>query len=66
MRDSSGNHNDGAVVGAARWTGGIRGKAVVFDGLNRISIPSSPTLNLTHEATVIVWIRGASEQISNR
>ena len=62
VADSSGNHNDGAIVGAARWTGGIRGKAVVFDGLNRISIPSSPTLNLTHEATVIVWIQGRASK----
>ena len=58
VADSSGNHNDGAVVGAARWVDGMRGKALLFDGVNRVSIPSSAKLNLTYAATVVAWVRG--------
>jgi hypothetical protein len=58
VADTSGNHNDGTVVGSAQWTDGVHGKALVFDGMNRVSVPHSASLNLANSATVVAWVRG--------
>jgi hypothetical protein len=61
VSDSSGHQNDGTIVGGAHWVDGIRGKALLFDGVTRVSIPSSAKLNLAHGATVVAWVRGRGE-----
>lgn len=58
VRDSSGNKHDGLVMGGARWVPGRGRRAIVFDGSNRISIPSSTLLNVTGRVTVTAWIMG--------
>ncbi|HEY1525942.1 MAG TPA: LamG domain-containing protein [Candidatus Angelobacter sp.] len=56
--DSSGNHLDGQVKGVARWTRGISGGAFFFDGVSRVSIPTSSRLELHHRGTISAWVRG--------
>lgn len=58
IRDSSGNKQDGAVVGGAEWVPGIGSNAILFNGLNRITIPSSQLLNAMRQVTVTAWIKG--------
>jgi hypothetical protein len=62
VKDSSGNQQDGAVVGNAEWAPGIRGTAMIFNGVNRVTIPSSTVLNLNQQLTVAAWIRGRGSQ----
>jgi len=49
--DSSGNANNGNIVGAT-WTNGIFGNALDFDGNDYIVVPNSITLNPTGQFTV--------------
>jgi hypothetical protein len=58
VKDSSGNRQDGIVVGSADWVSGVNGTAIRFDGVSRVSIPSSALLSLTHGVTITVWIKG--------
>lgn len=58
VSDSSGKKKDGAIVEAAKWVDGIKGKALLFDGLNRIRIPASPQLDLKDQVSVGAWIKG--------
>ncbi|MGC1454598.1 MAG: LamG-like jellyroll fold domain-containing protein [Nitrospirota bacterium] len=47
----------GSIIGNAVWTSGKVGDALHFDGVNsRVSIPDSPTLDLTTTGTVGAWI----------
>lgn len=62
VSDSSGHHLGGRIIGPAAWTKGIRGHALLFDGSNRVSIPSSAPLDLTRQVTVTAWVRGAGEK----
>ncbi len=62
VSDSSGHHHGGRIIGSATWTKGIRGEALLFDGSNRVSIPSSPPFNLTRQVTVTAWVRGTGEK----
>ena len=38
VRDSSGNKHDGVIVGDAKWVDGLNGKAILFTGLNRVTV----------------------------
>jgi hypothetical protein len=58
VKDSSGNRQDGIVVGRADWVSGVNGTAIRFDGLSRVNIPSSALLSLTQGVTITVWIKG--------
>ncbi len=60
-RDATGNGQDGTLIGDAKWVPGIRGTAILFDGRSRVSIPTSPPLNLQHEVTISAWIKGHSQ-----
>ena len=61
VRDSSPHHFDGRIVGGAAWAGkGIAGNAVLFNGRNRIRIPSAPQLEFSGAHAVTAWIRGRS------
>jgi hypothetical protein len=47
----------GQIIGNAVWTNGEVGEALHFDGVDsRVSIPDSPTLDLTTTGTVGAWI----------
>jgi hypothetical protein len=60
VKDASGNGQDGVVVGGAKWVLGMSGKAMAFDGLNRVSIPSSAVLSAHDQVTITAWIKGHS------
>ena len=42
IKDSSGNGNDGKIIGA-KWTNGKLGKGLSFDGKSHVEIPASKT-----------------------
>ena len=47
----------GQIIGNAVWTSGKVGEALHFDGVDsRVSVPDSPTLDLTTAGTVGAWI----------
>jgi hypothetical protein len=57
--DSSGNHNDGTIVGGATWTAGHLGTdyALDFDGSSGyVDIPDSNSLKVTSNLKIDVWI----------
>jgi hypothetical protein len=58
VKDASGNHQNGVVVGEVKWVAGFAGSGLQFDGLSRISIPSSARLNLDGQVTITAWVRG--------
>jgi prepilin-type N-terminal cleavage/methylation domain-containing protein len=47
----------GQIIGNANWTSGEVGNALHFDGIDsHVSVPDSPTLDLTTAGTVGAWI----------
>lgn len=57
-RDFSGRGNHGAVRGAPKWTEGIIGGALEFDGMDDfVSIPNESQFDMTGSVTVSAWIR---------
>ena len=58
--DSSGNGNDGTVVGAS-WTSGVSSGALKFDGIdNYVGVPSLPSVCVTgNQISVQLWIKPA-------
>ncbi len=47
----------GSIIGDAVWTNGKVGDALHFDGVDsRVSIPDSPSLDLTTSGTVGAWV----------
>lgn len=57
-KDSSGNGNDGTLMGNAKWAAGKFGQAISFDGTNSyVNIPNSDSLNPTSEITLAAWIQ---------
>ncbi len=60
--DDSGNGNNGELYEAV-CTQGISGKAFQFDGSNdRIYIPDSTSLDITHNITIDMWVKGYSSE----
>ncbi len=54
--DSSGNGNDGAIVGAT-WTDGHRGNALALDGASHVAIPASETTDDYLDGfTYMLWV----------
>lgn len=54
-RDSSGNKNDGKIVGA-KWVNGKFGKALEFDGASHVEIPASKTTDdCLSGFTYLIW-----------
>jgi hypothetical protein len=55
--DSSGNANDGTLMGAPQWVGGYAGGAIWLDGVDDfIEVPHSDSLLPGDEVTVMAWI----------
>ena len=58
VTDSSTSHNEGALVGATRTTGGKYGGALSFNGTsNRVDVPDSASLDLTNAMTLEAWVK---------
>jgi len=56
-KDTSGNGNDGRVVGA-KWTEGKFGKALEFDGSSHVEIPASKTTDdYMNGFTYLIWVK---------
>ncbi|MCD6508314.1 LamG domain-containing protein [Candidatus Poribacteria bacterium] len=55
--DSSGNGNDGEIIGDLKWVDGKFGKALQFPGesKNLVKIPNSDSLNPTKGITITAW-----------
>jgi hypothetical protein len=58
--DSSGNGNDGTVLGAS-WTNGVSSGALQFDGIDDyVGVPSSPSLCVMgNQMSVQLWMKPA-------
>ena len=57
-RDVSGHGNHGSVKGGAKWTKGIVGGALEFDGTDDfVVIPNESQFDITGSITVSAWIR---------
>lgn len=55
--DSSGNSNNGALVGGATWVTGKNGSGVNFNGVDgNVSIPDGAVLDNTKAVTVSAWV----------
>ncbi len=55
-RDSSGNKNDGKIVGA-KWVNGKFGKALEFNGSSHVEIPASKTTDdCLNGFTYLIWV----------
>lgn len=55
--DVSGNGNHGTLTGGPTWVGSEIGLALDFDGNDdRVSIPSSTTLDITGDHTLLAWV----------
>jgi hypothetical protein len=59
-RDSSGNGNDGTLVGLApaqAWVTGRQGGALATNGAGYVSVPGSPSIDgITAQVTVSAWV----------
>jgi hypothetical protein len=59
VEDISGNGHDGVLNGAAEWTDGVSGKALVFNGIDvfvEIELTPDLTFNAGDSLTAAVWI----------
>lgn len=58
IKDSSGNGNNGSIMGGARWVQGKDGKALEFDGEDDyVRVPYNDIFNITDTITLAVWIK---------
>ncbi len=61
--DASGNSNTGTLSGATWTTAGKYGGALVFNGSTaRVSVPASPSLNVTTGVTLEAWVYPTATQ----
>jgi len=62
MMDSSGNNNDGMIVGA-QWVDGINGMGLAFDGASHVAIPASETTDdIQNGFTYMIWLMPTGDQ----
>jgi hypothetical protein len=54
VRDQSGNHRDGVIVGDHKWSK----EGLELGGASYVRIPSSPTFDLSRSFSTEVWYRG--------
>jgi hypothetical protein len=63
VADSSGNGHDGFFVdGTPEWVTGMYGKALKFDGENKVEIPDHEDFHLTNAITVALWAQPENDQ----
>lgn len=56
--DSSGNNNNGNIIGGFKWTDGKFGKCLEFDGSSAYVVcANSESLDITKEITVVAWVK---------
>jgi len=55
--DTSGNNNHGTLQGNVKWVAGKYGSAAAFDGTSWIQVPSSASLNMEKEVTVMFFVK---------
>jgi hypothetical protein len=57
VSDSSGNGNDGEIIGELEWVDGVFGKALQYPGesMNLVMLPNSDSLNPTTGITIMAW-----------
>ena len=57
VKDTSGNGNDGKIIGA-KWTDGKIGKGLEFDGASRVEIPASESIDDFRDGfTYLLWVK---------
>jgi len=62
MMDSSGNGNDGEIVGA-QWVDGVIGMGLEFDGTSHVAIPASETTDdIQNGFTYMIWVMPTGDQ----
>lgn len=61
--DSSGNGNDGELMGDPQWIAGQFGGALEFDGDDYVTVPDSDSLDMTDQVTVMFWFRSDKEML---
>ncbi len=55
--DSSGNGNDGTLIGDPKWVDGNSGKALDFDGVGDwVDCGNEPEFNITDTITISAWV----------
>jgi hypothetical protein len=60
-KDSSGNQNDGKLVGSPKWVDGQFGKGLEFDGLNNyVNVEYNSVFDMTKGLTIAAWIKRTS------
>ncbi len=55
--DSSGQNNDGTVVGNAKWVPGKLGGALEFDGNTYVDCGNNPSLNVRDQISISFWFK---------
>lgn len=56
--DTSGNSNNGSLVGSPTFTTGQRGQAISLDGAGQyVSVAHQAALNLTTDFTIALWVK---------
>jgi len=53
--DTSGNGNDGELMGKPEWVDGRFGSGLEFNGSNYVAVPDSDILDMTDTVTVMFW-----------
>jgi len=63
--DASGNGNKGTFQGDVKWVPGKFGSAVAFDGTGAtfVQVPSSDSLNMTKEVSVVFWVKTTKKMV---
>ncbi len=56
-KDVTGNGNDGSAVGSVSFTNGVSGQAIQLDGDGYVEVPSSESLNITNEITLVAYVK---------
>ena len=66
VSDSSGNGNNGSIVGGPSWVQGHSGSALQFDGVDdHVDIPDSPSLDV-RRITIEAWVKpDVNDQLAN-
>jgi len=62
--DSSGNGNDGALMGDPQWALGRISGALLFDGTDDyVEVPHAEILTVDSEVTVMAWINASQHEV---